>query len=184
MVTRYSGFGAGAWAGEQGAVAPPMAHGRSSRQRGHRRFCRRSQLQNAWSQRRHAAYPACGLSFGARRWGPFRGPWRLMTLLSGARLSARGTVSALTPYRPPPLRTEAWTRYARETVDRGLRRSRTRRPFRSPATHVSDTTGNGQHALFCAESRLAPKGNEIESVLCKAPSGRGDSSSAGDARTR
>ena len=43
-----------------------------SRQIRHRRFCRRSQLQNSRSQRRHVTYPAYGLSFGALRWGPFR----------------------------------------------------------------------------------------------------------------
>jgi len=54
-----------------------------SRQLRPRRFCRRSQLQNSWSQRRHVVNAAYGPSFGALRWGPFGGPFRRMVVLSG-----------------------------------------------------------------------------------------------------
>jgi hypothetical protein len=39
---------------------------------GHRRFWRRSQFQNSWSQRRQVVGPAYGLCFGALCWGLFR----------------------------------------------------------------------------------------------------------------
>jgi hypothetical protein len=71
----------------------------ASRQPGQRRFCRRSQLQNAWSQRRQVVGPAYGLYF----WG-----CRLMQVFHGVqmRLTERGAAWALTPYRPAPQRTE------------------------------------------------------------------------------
>jgi len=85
-----------------------------SRQLRHRRFCRRSEIQNSWSQRRHVAGPAYGPSFGTLRWGPFRGPLSLMAILNGERLSGQGSVSTLTPYRPRAPRPEGHTPVATE----------------------------------------------------------------------
>jgi hypothetical protein len=65
-------------------------------QRGHSRFCRRSQLQNSWSQRRQVVNAAYGPSFGALRWGPFRGPFRLMAVFHQAQSLSRVCV----PGRP------------------------------------------------------------------------------------
>jgi hypothetical protein len=48
--------------------------------------------------------PAYAVGFGGFSYR--RGGCRLIAVLRSERLPGKGSVSALTPYRPPPLRTE------------------------------------------------------------------------------
>jgi hypothetical protein len=53
-------------------------------------LCRRSQLWNSRLQRKHVVGPAYGLCFGALRWGPLSGPFRIITILSCELLLGKG----------------------------------------------------------------------------------------------
>ena len=79
----------------------------ASRQLGHKRFCRRSQLSNVFSQRRQVVGPAYGLGvkgFGLRNPGfcpidSLSNEWLI-------GLQSRDHPSTMAPYRPLSLRTE------------------------------------------------------------------------------
>jgi hypothetical protein len=110
----------------------------ASWQLGQRRFCRRSQLWNSRSQRRHATGPAYRPCFGALRWGPFR----FMDVLSGARhrLVWMGQSSALTYDRPAPPTAEGHAPFATSPVHIRIGHFRRHQPTmgpRSPGTRAA-----------------------------------------------